>query len=133
MPCASHTLDLGAGNGVARSAVDEQALQKVGFRKGRPPTGPDDLSPTSWFMHVTQGLTMEPGLPFHTIVGRKDPNVPLAQSSDGYVPYASAHLDGAVSEVAITSGHSVQETPQAIIELRRILREDERAHDGRAP
>ena len=27
MPCPSHTLDLGAGNGVARSAVDKQALQ----------------------------------------------------------------------------------------------------------
>ncbi|WP_157499937.1 alpha/beta hydrolase [Lysobacter sp. Root983] len=111
-----------------RADVDEQALQKVGFRKGRPPTGPDDLSPTSWFMRITAGVPMEPGLPFHTIVGRKDPALPLAQSSDGYVPYASAHLDGAVSELAITSGHSVQETPQAIIELRRILREDERAH-----
>lgn len=116
-----------------RANVDEQAMQRIGFHKGRPPTGPDDLSPTSWFMKVTQSVAIEPGLPFHTIVGRKDPAVPMAQSSDGYVPYASAHLDGAVSEVAITSGHSVQETPQAIIELRRILREDERAHDGRSP
>ena len=116
-----------------RADVDEQALQKIGFRKGRPPTGPDDLSPSSWFMRVTAGVPMEPGLPFHTIVGRKDPAVPLAQSSDGYVPYASAHLDGALSEAAIHSGHSVQETPQAIIELRRILREDERAHATRKP
>lgn len=114
-----------------RADVDEQALQKIGFRKGRPPTGPDDLSPSSWFMRVTEDVPMESGLPFHSIVGRKDPAVPLAQSSDGYVPYASAHLDGALSELAITSGHSVQETPQAIIELRRILREDERAHARR--
>jgi len=38
------------------------------------------------------------------------------------VPYRSAHLDGADSELAIPSWHSVQETPAAILELRRILR-----------
>jgi hypothetical protein len=37
------------------------------------------------------------------------------------VPYRSAHLQGAESELVITSGHSVQETPQAILEIRRIL------------
>lgn len=41
--------------------------------------------------------------------------------SDGLVPYASAHLDGAVSERIVHSGHSVQETPEALFELRRIL------------
>jgi hypothetical protein len=38
------------------------------------------------------------------------------------VPYRSAHLAGADSELAIPSWHSVQETPAAILELRRILR-----------
>jgi len=38
------------------------------------------------------------------------------------VPYASAHLDGAQSEKVIPSWHSVQESPQAILEIRRILR-----------
>jgi len=38
------------------------------------------------------------------------------------VPYSSAHLAGADSELAIPSWHSVQETPAAILELRRILR-----------
>jgi hypothetical protein len=37
------------------------------------------------------------------------------------VPYQSAHLDGADSELAVPSWHSVQETPAAILELRRIL------------
>ncbi|WP_363798837.1 alpha/beta fold hydrolase [Lysobacter firmicutimachus] len=109
---------------IQRSQVDQDQLQKIGFRKGRPPTGPDDLSPHSLFMRSTAGLSLEPGLPFHTVVGWRDPTVPLAQSSDGVVPYASAHLDGAQSEKAIVSGHSVQETPQAILELRRILRID---------
>ena len=50
------------------------------------------------------------------------PDLPLAESSDGVVPYASAHLDGALSEKVIPSWHSVQESPQAILEIRRILR-----------
>lgn len=37
------------------------------------------------------------------------------------MPYRSAHLDGAASELVVTSWHSVQETPQAILEIRRIL------------
>ena len=41
--------------------------------------------------------------------------------SDGLVPYASAHLEGAASELRVTAGRSVQETPEAILELRRIL------------
>ncbi len=32
------------------------------------------------------------------------------------------HLDGAVSEKIIKGGHSIQETPEAVLELRRILR-----------
>jgi hypothetical protein len=40
------------------------------------------------------------------------------------VPYWSAHLPGALSEKVIISGHSVQETPQAVLEVRRILHRD---------
>lgn len=105
-----------------RNKIDGQELKRIGFQKGRPPTGPDDLSPGSLFMRSTADLPIEAGLPYHSIVGWKDPSVPLAQSSDGLVPYASSHLDGALSEKAIPSGHSVQETPGAIVELRRILR-----------
>ena len=108
-----------------RNAVDAQSLEQVGFRNGRPSTGPDDLSPGSLFVRATADLPIAPGLPYHTIVGVRDPAIPLASSSDGAVPYASAHLPGAVSEKAIIpSGHSVQETPGAILELRRILRLD---------
>lgn len=109
---------------IKRTQVNQDELQKLGFRKGRPPTGPDDLSPNSLFMRSTEDLPIEAGLPYHTIVGQRDAKLPLLQSSDGAVPYSSAHLDGALSEKVIVSGHSVQETPQAILELRRILRID---------
>ncbi|MGH8080404.1 MAG: esterase/lipase family protein, partial [Lysobacter sp.] len=114
-----------------RTKVDKDELEKVGFRKGRPPTGPDDLSPNSLFMRSTENLQIEAGLPYHTIVGQRDPKLPLLQSSDGAVPYRSAHLDGALSEKVIVSGHSVQETPQAILELRRILRIDMAQYEQR--
>ena len=41
--------------------------------------------------------------------------------SDGIVPYTSAHLDGAASETVINGGHSIQQNPQTILTLRRIL------------
>jgi len=39
------------------------------------------------------------------------------------VPYSSAHLEGAISEQLVPSGHGVHEHPDGIAELRRILLE----------
>lgn len=41
--------------------------------------------------------------------------------SDGIVPYKSSHLEGAASETIIRGGHSIQENPQTILTLRKIL------------
>lgn len=58
---------------------------------------------------------------YHSIIGLYKPHGTLEQSSDGVVPYTSAHLAGAESGGVIPSWHSVQEMPAAILELRRIL------------
>jgi pimeloyl-ACP methyl ester carboxylesterase len=81
-----------------------------------------NLSDTDPFIVATENLPISPQVHYHSIIGLYKPHGPLAQSSDGVVPYASAHLAGAESEVVIPSWHSVQETPAAILELRRILR-----------
>ena len=85
--------------------------------------GPSDLSKKSKFMELTASIPPEKGLVFHSIMGNitksDDPNV----ITDGIVPYKSAHLDGAVSEKIFTGGHSIQETPEAVLELRHILRQ----------
>lgn len=85
--------------------------------------GPSDLSKKSKFMELTADIPPEKGLVFHSIMGNitksDDPNI----ITDGIVPYKSAHLDGAVSEKILHGGHSIQETPEAILELRRILRQ----------
>lgn len=41
--------------------------------------------------------------------------------SDGIVPYRSAHLDNVASEKVLQGNHSVHTSPQAVLELRRIL------------
>lgn len=85
--------------------------------------GPSDLSYKSKFMELTQGIMPKAKLPYHSVMGNStnstDPNI----MTDGIVPYKSAHLDGAVSEKIIQGGHSIQETPEAVLELRRILRQ----------
>jgi pimeloyl-ACP methyl ester carboxylesterase len=88
----------------------------------RVPNSIDNLSDTNPFIVAAADLPMSPTVHYHTIVGVHKPTEPLASSSDGVVPYASAHLEGAESELAVPSGHSVQETPAAILEVRRILR-----------
>ncbi|MET0327202.1 MAG: alpha/beta hydrolase [Luteimonas sp.] len=91
---------------------------------GRIPNSIDNLSAHDPFVRAAADLPRAPGVTLHSIVAQRDPGIPLAQSNDGLVPYASAHLDDAVSEKVIVSGHSVQETAPAILELRRILHED---------
>ena len=88
------------------------------------PNSIDNLKASDPFVKAAGALPITPGLKYHSIIAQRKPEVPLQQSDDGLVPYWSAHLDGAVSEKVIISGHSVQETPQAVLEIRRILRED---------
>jgi len=84
--------------------------------------GPSDLSHQSKFMELTKDINPRKGLMFHSIMGNITDSDDLNIISDDVVTYQSAHLDGAVSEKIIKGGHSIQETPEAILELRRILR-----------
>lgn len=90
----------------------------------------DNLKATDPFISASSALPMAPGLKYHSVIARRKADMPLEASDDGLVPYWSAHLDGALSEKVILSGHSVQETPEAVLEVRRILRQDLRMHDG---
>lgn len=59
-------------------------------------------------------------VPFHSIIGQKHAG-PVADGSDGVVPYWSSHLPGARSEKIVRSGHGVINNPDAIREVIRIL------------
>jgi triacylglycerol esterase/lipase EstA (alpha/beta hydrolase family) len=112
------------------------ALQNPEEVDGKKPKEPrisnsiDNLKASDPFIEVSSALPMVPGLKYHSIIAKRKAEVPTSDSDDGLVPYWSAHLDGALSEKVIVSGHSVQETPEAVLEVRRILREDLHEVDG---
>lgn len=85
-------------------------------------SGPEDLSRTSRFMALTSNLMPRAGIPYHSIIGNKTRSNAPDKMADGIVPYSSSHLAGAESETVISGSHSIHETPEAILELRRILR-----------
>ncbi len=88
------------------------------------PNSIEQLRETDPLIRATSQLPISPQVCFHSIIARRRQYGPLDDSDDGVVPYRSAHLAGALSEKVIVAGHSVQETPQAILEIRRILHED---------
>jgi hypothetical protein len=85
------------------------------------PNGIDNLRDSDPFMQASSGLPISGGVRYHSIIARRSPAGPLEDTDDGLVPYWSSHLPGAASERVIVSGHSVQENPEAILEIRRIL------------
>lgn len=91
--------------------------------KGLIENGPSDLSYKSKFIALTENINPPQGFVFHSIIGNKTDSKNPKQMTDGIVPYESAHLSNAQSEKIIKGGHSIQETPEAVLELRRILRQ----------
>ncbi|UNK42612.1 alpha/beta fold hydrolase [Luteimonas sp. S4-F44] len=100
------------------------AGEDPGRRGGRSPNSIDNLSKDDPFVRASAQLPLSPTVRLHSIVARRSAEGALEDSDDGLVPYRSAHLAGALSEKVIVSGHSVQETAPAVLEIRRILHED---------
>ncbi len=88
----------------------------------RVPTGIDSLSPKQpVFKVLPDGRPFEPGVELHSIIGDRGKG-DTPESTDGVVPYWSAHIKGVKSEKIVPSGHSSTRNPQAIEEMKRILR-----------
>lgn len=77
-----------------------------------------ELRTDSVLLSTLDRIPIEPTVPYHSII----PVLADWVRNDGIVPYASAHLDGAVSEKVIQGTHSAQQSVAATDELRRILR-----------
>ena len=92
----------------------------------RIPNSVDTLSPENRFVKEINTIPITPGIPYHVISGdrgkggHKDKTKPVM--SDGIVPYWSSHMEGAVSELVVPSSHSAHQNPQAIAEVKRILK-----------
>jgi pimeloyl-ACP methyl ester carboxylesterase len=103
---------------ISAAVVHDESAETL----NRIPTSIDTLSPNNRFVKEIEKFPTTPGIPFHTIEGdRGRGDVP--NSSDGVVPYWSSHLPNAASELVVPSNHSAPRNPQAIDEVRRILKE----------
>ena len=87
----------------------------------RMPNSVDTLAPNDRFVRSVNKLPITPGIPYHSIMGDRGRG-DTPNSSDGIVPYWSSHLDGAQSELIVHSDHGAQFNPDAIREVRRILK-----------
>jgi pimeloyl-ACP methyl ester carboxylesterase len=99
------------------SATTDPELAKF----DRIPNSIDTLSPNNPFVKSIDKFPIAAGIPFHTIEGDRGRG-DAPNSSDGVVPYWSSHLDGAQSELIVPSNHSAHQNPEAIAEVRRILK-----------
>jgi pimeloyl-ACP methyl ester carboxylesterase len=87
----------------------------------RMPTSIDQMTPGDGFLEALLALPVVPGIEYHSIIAVKGDG-PAERGADGVVQYESAHLEGAVSEKVVRSGHSTQAHPATIEEVRRIVR-----------
>lgn len=96
------------------------------LRLNRIPNSVDTLAPNNRFVKAIQNYPLMSGVPYNVICGdrgkggNRDKTSPVM--SDGVVPYWSSHLDGAQSELVVPSSHSAHQNPEAIAEVKRILK-----------
>ncbi|MES2438097.1 MAG: alpha/beta fold hydrolase [Verrucomicrobiota bacterium] len=96
-------------------------LDATALNLQRAPSSIDTLAPNNRFVLAVNKLPITRSIPYHSIIGDRGRG-DTPNSSDGVVPYWSSHLDGAVSEKIVPSNHSAHQNPEAIAEVRRILR-----------
>lgn len=85
------------------------------------PNSVDTLEPNDRFVEAVNKLPITRGIPYHSIIGDRGRG-DTPNSSDGVVPYWSSLLQGARSELIVNSDHGAQYNPQAIREVKRILK-----------
>ena len=91
------------------------------YRNRRYATSVAQLGLENPVLHTIGSLPIKETVPYHSIIGYNGKEPPLPEGGDGIVPYRSARIEGALSELIVPSDHSVQETEAAISEIRRIL------------
>jgi pimeloyl-ACP methyl ester carboxylesterase len=101
-----------------KSEIPEETLRKI--NNGRLPNSVSNLKPSAPYLAVLNKQSIH--APYHSIIGNRGKPGPLADSSDGVVPYWSSHLDGAKSECIVPGPHGSCQLRQTIAELDRILR-----------
>ncbi len=94
-------------------------LQQIDPKIRRIPTSIQGLSPDNRLLRALADLPLT--VPSDTIVGDRGKPGPLAESSDGVVPYWSSHLPSSESELVVPTGHDSFNHPSAVQRLDEIL------------
>jgi len=102
---------------VASVLVADAARLQLNFA----PNSIDTLNPNNRFVREVNNLPIAPGVPFHSIIGDRG-RADTPDSSDGVVAYWSSHMGGAASEKIVASNHSAHQHPEAVKEVKRILK-----------
>lgn len=114
------TLPVGVVSRFTQAATlvgDEKLMSKL----SRPPTAIDNMNPENPGLKVLSTIPVPPRIPAHSIIAVEGGAAKVPEGDDGVVAYRSAHIDEAVSELVVDSGHSCQGQPETIEEVRRIL------------
>ena len=92
---------------------------KPGYEK-RVPSSIDGMSPTNPWLLALAEIPVVPSVQAHSIIAIKGDDQPPT-GGDGVVRYTSAHVPYVQSELIVRSGHTCQQNPATIEEVRRIL------------
>ena len=98
---------------------DAMVLSSADARPGMA-TSVDQMNPRNKTLQVLAELPIAPGIAANSVIAVKGGDL-VEEGGDGVVEYRSAHLDGVESELVVLSGHSLQDHPDTIEEVRRIL------------
>jgi pimeloyl-ACP methyl ester carboxylesterase len=78
------------------------------------------MSPSNPTLSALAATPISPNIAAHSIIAVEGEG-PIETGDDGVVSYQSAHIPEAESELVVRSGHSVQDDPRTVAEVRRIL------------
>ncbi|HZR82958.1 MAG TPA: hypothetical protein VFD92_17815 [Candidatus Binatia bacterium] len=88
------------------------------------------MTPGSPLTDTLLTIPLAPGVKGHSIIAVNDDTIPREEAADGVVEYSSAHIEGVESELVVVSGHSCQDNPHTIQEVKRILLEHIAEYDA---
>lgn len=106
---------------IRNAAISTATADVAGLVMNSAPNSIGTLSPDNAFVREINKVPIVSRVPYHSVMGDRGKG-DTPDSSDGVVAYWSSHLDGAVSEKIVPSGHASHQHPEGIEELRRILK-----------
>lgn len=78
------------------------------------------MTPNNPALQALAAIPVSPNVAAHSIIAVQGDG-PVETGDDGVVSYQSAHIPEAKSELVVRSGHSMQDNPYTVAEVRRIL------------